>query len=140
MSGAASIQIRLPSPSGSTERTLPTPSTWPCTHVAAERLARPERRFDVDLVARREAPERRAAQGLRDGVERELVALDRDDGEADAADRDGVAEGGPGGGRGRRRDAQPHAAGAAVDPGDAAALPHDAGEHGSKASGGNPQS
>jgi len=83
----------LPVALGLDRADVPEPSTWPCTTLAAERLAGAERRLDVDVVARREATEGRAAQGLRDGVERKLLVLDRDDGEAHAADRHRVAEG-----------------------------------------------
>ena len=45
--------------------------------VAAERLAGPERRLEVDLGAGLERAERRARERLRDGVERERLAVDR---------------------------------------------------------------
>ena len=99
--------------------------------VAAERLAGPERRLDVDLVAGRETAERGSAERLRHGVERDLVAVDRDDRQADAADRDGVAERDARRGQ-RRGDPQADAGLTAVDPGDATALPHDAREHASR--------
>ena len=64
--------------------------------MAAKRLADAERRLDVDRVAGAEAAERAALQGLGDGVEGELLAVDGDDRQADARDRDGVAERGLG--------------------------------------------
>ena len=61
-----------PSPSGSTERTRPTPSTWPWTMWPPS--GSPARSAGSTLTSSPgcEAAERRAAQRLRDGVEREL--------------------------------------------------------------------
>ena len=60
--------------------------------VAAERVARAERRLDVHLVARGEATERRAVERLGDDVEGERAVLPAGDGEADAGDRDRIAD------------------------------------------------
>ena len=58
--GAARSDTREPSPSSLDERTRPTPSTWPCTMVAAERISRPERRLDVDASPATSCRARRA--------------------------------------------------------------------------------
>ena len=68
------------------------PVDVPLDVVAAERLAGPERRLDVDAGAGREAAERRARERLGHGVEGDAPVGDRDRGQAAAADRDGVAD------------------------------------------------
>ena len=85
-------QTRTPSPSGSTERTRPTPSTWPWTIVAAERLAGPQRRLDVDRVAAPSAPSVVRASVSGTASKASVAVADLDDGQADAVDRDRVAE------------------------------------------------
>ena len=69
----------------------------PLDVVAAERLARTERRLDVDARARGEAAERGARERLGHRVEGDPAAVERDRGQAAAVDRDRVAD------RGRRR-------------------------------------
>ena len=59
--------------------------------VAAERVARSQRRLQVDLGAGLEPCERATAQRLGDGVEGEPAVLHGRDREAGAADRDRVA-------------------------------------------------
>ena len=64
--------MRAPSPSGSTRADAADAVDVALDDMAAERLAGPQRRLDVDAVARPEAAERRARERLRDGVEGEL--------------------------------------------------------------------
>ena len=101
----------------------------PLDVVAAERLAGPERRLDVDARARREAAERGARERLGHGVEaRSAPSPTGDRGQAAAADRDRVADG-----RAARRlgrlDLEPHPVAARLERGDAADLAHDPREH-----------
>jgi len=101
--------------------------------VAAERLAGPQRGLEVHLGACGEPTQRRARKRLGDGVERDAPVGDVGRGEADAVDGDRVAQ--PRGPRdGRRLDEEAYPLGVSVDGRDAATLPHDAREHGAKAS------
>ena len=104
----------------------------PLDVVAAERLARPERRLDVDARAADEAAERGARERLGHRVEREASRAHRDDGQADAVDRHRVAERGQRCGL-RRLDLEPDAVARPADRRRNANLPDDAREHGSKA-------
>ena len=101
--------------------------------MAAERLAGPQRRLEVDLGASDEPAERRARERLGDRVEGDPPIDDVGRREADPVDGDRVAERRAARGR-RRLDQEPHAVGAPLDRRDAAPLPHDAREHGAKAS------
>src|SRR5436190_24096092 len=99
--------------------------------VAPERVADPQRRLDVHLVAGLQQPQRRAPERLGHRVEGEAAVVDRDRGEADAVDGDGVPDADLRG-RLRRLEPQADALGAAVDGCDATALSNDPGEHRSK--------
>ena len=104
----------------------------PLDVVAAERLARSECRLDVDGRAADEAAERGARKRLGHRVEREASRAHRDDGQADAVDRHGIAERGQRCGI-RRVDLQPDAVVRPADRRRNANLSDDAREHGSKA-------
>src|SRR5262249_55909357 len=97
--------------------------------MTAEWLARPKRRLEIDGVAWDELGERGAAKCLGHGVERERAVFGRDDGEADAAHRDGVAERGACCGRGSADD-EAHTRRVAGDGFDPSALAQVSGEHG----------
>src|SRR5919197_1798079 len=101
----------------------------PLDDVAAERLAGPERRFEVDRGAGGEGAERGAGERFRHRVEREAIVVDLDDGQAAALDGDRVADRDLRRGA-RRPDAEADAVRAALDGGDTAALADDPGEHG----------
>ena len=75
----------------------PEPVDVPLDDMAAERLARPQRRLDVQRDVRPQAAERRAPQRPTHSVERQPAVLDRRHGEAHAVERDRVAD------RGRAR-------------------------------------
>ena len=80
--------MRTPSASGVTEATRADAVDVPLDVVAAERVAGAQRGLQVDARAER----LHAGERLRDDVEREPPAAVLDDGQADAVDRDRVAE------------------------------------------------
>ena len=84
--------MRCPSPSASTRADAPDAVDVPLDVVAAERLSRAQRRLEVDPRPAVEGSEARPVERLRHGVERELVAAGCHDRQADAVDRDRVAE------------------------------------------------
>src|SRR5262249_4254369 len=95
--------------------------------VSAELVADPERRLDVDRVARPEAGEGRARKRLGNDVERELPVLRLHVREADARHGHGVANV-----RVRRRLGGPDDETGAVESGYGSELPDDSREHGTR--------
>ena len=96
--------------------------------MPTERVAGPQRRLEVDLVAFGQIPERGAGDALRDRRHRETAVLHRGGRQAAAVDVNRVPD------RGESRslgsfDLDVQAALAAPERHDAAALAHDAGEH-----------
>jgi len=107
----------------------------PLDEVPAERVARAEGMFEVHAVAGPERGEGGEGEGLGDGVEEPegatIARLDGDEGEADAADSDGVAERGlvgPGVGVDGEPE-RPFGAGGSIGGGDAPDGLDEAGEH-----------
>src|SRR5205823_1845868 len=92
--------------------------------VPAERLARAERRLDVDARAGLEPRERGARERLGNGVEGDAAAVHGDCRQAAAVDSDGIADG-EAGGRRRRLDLEPDPGIAALDADDAPDLADD---------------
>ena len=101
----------------------------PLDVVAPERVARPQRRLEVDARAGGEVLQRGAGERLGNGFEGEATVRRGDDGQAAAVDRNRVAFSDPAGGGRRRLDLDSNAISAAFDRGDASDFSDDSGEH-----------
>ena len=117
--------MRRPSPSGSLERTRPTPSTCPCTMWPPSSSPSRSAGSTLTSAARLERAQRRARERLRHDVERECRLVARRRPSAHAVHGDRVAD--------SRLDRRLEDEPAVVERGDATALADDAGEHRSKA-------
>ena len=125
-SGGASIHMRRPSPSGSLERTRPTPSTCPCTMWPPSSSPRRSAGSTLRSVPACDRAERRARERLRHDVEGKRGLVPGNDRQAHAVHGDRVADGR----LHRCLEDEP----AVVERGDATALADDAREHAPKAS------